>query len=88
MRDERNSNLPPPNVLEALRIPRAEQIETLTDRRAIAVLGIWPRLPGYFCVEPDLLTPAEIEALRRRAKENSAYFRQAFADLRLRGPSR
>lgn len=30
----------------------------------------------------DMLTPYEIAALRRRAKENAAYFRKAFAHLR------
>jgi hypothetical protein len=36
----------------------------------------------YFVVPPEMLTPEEIAALRRRAKENSAYFRKAFAHLR------
>ena len=40
-----------------------------------------PRRP-YFLVEPDLLTPAEIARLRQRAKDNSAYYRKAFAHLR------
>jgi hypothetical protein len=31
---------------------------------------------------PDMLTPAEIAALRREAKETSAYARRVFADLR------
>jgi hypothetical protein len=29
-----------------------------------------------------MLTPSEIEALRGRAKENSAYYRKAFAHLK------
>ena len=37
---------------------------------------------GYFQVEQGLLTTAEIDALRREAKENSAYARKAFVHLR------
>jgi hypothetical protein len=45
-----------------------------------------PRCPiGYFLVAPEMLTTAEVEALKRRAKERSAYFRKAFAHLRRTG---
>jgi len=32
--------------------------------------------------ELDLLTPEEVAALRKQAKENSEYFKKAFAHLR------
>jgi hypothetical protein len=38
--------------------------------------------PPWFCAAPDLLTAREIEAIRRRAKENSAFYQKAFAHLK------
>jgi hypothetical protein len=60
-----------PNVISLADERRAR------EQRAAARL----QLVGWR-VPPDMLTPEEIAALRRRAKENAAYFREAFAHLR------
>jgi hypothetical protein len=73
MREPLNSNLPPPELLAALRIPRAEQVRAM---------GAWQRAMRDPWRRDWLLAPFEIAALRREAKANSAYFRAAFADLR------
>jgi hypothetical protein len=41
-----------------------------------------PAPPEPTAQTPGRLTPEEIEALKRRAKERSAYFKKAFAHLR------
>jgi hypothetical protein len=35
-----------------------------------------------YCLESEMLTPSDIEQLRREAKEDNAYFQKAFAHLR------
>jgi hypothetical protein len=67
----RNPTIPPRHVLQALRsgVRRAEN---------------WSSRHHPLLVKPDMLTPEEIAALRQRAKERSAYYRKAFAHLRLK----
>jgi hypothetical protein len=64
-----------PNVVSLADARRAR------ERRAAARM----QFVGWRAVE--MLTPEEVAALRRRAKENSAYFREAFAHLRPKPPA-
>jgi hypothetical protein len=41
-----------------------------------------PKRPAGTFIVTEMLTPEEIERLKRRAKENSAFYRKAFAHLR------
>jgi hypothetical protein len=73
MHDTPNPTMAPPHVLAALLVPRADQVWAMAAwSRAVADpwRGKW------------VLTPFEIAALRRRAKERSTYLREAFAHLR------
>jgi hypothetical protein len=47
--------------------------------RALPLAAVRVQFVGW---RAEMLTPEEIAALRRRAKENSAYFRKVFAHLR------
>jgi len=48
-----------------------------------------PKQPKRFpaLAELDMLWPEEIADLRKQAKEDSAYFKKAFAHLRLKQPN-
>ena len=64
----RNPTMPPPHVVQALR--------SGVRRRPRRIIRPFP------FIEVELLSDDEVDELRRQAKENSAYFRKAFAHLR------
>jgi hypothetical protein len=68
----RNPTLPPPHVMAALRVPRADQVWALC---------VWKRAAADPWRRNTLLTPFEIAALRRRGKARSEFYRKAFAHL-------
>jgi hypothetical protein len=42
-----------------------------------------PKRPAGTFIVTEMLTPEEIERLRRKAKENSARYRQRFGDFKI-----
>jgi hypothetical protein len=69
--------------------------EVLSGAAAVAAAAVVPAVPplrrgshhaGHFVVR-DMLTPDEIADLRRKAEAASAFYREAFGNLRMaRGP--
>jgi hypothetical protein len=76
-----------------MRLKAHDNVFSLAERRRVreeqqaAEMGVPPggvMFVGFQMKQSsEMLTPSEIQSLRQRAKENSAFYRKAFANLTL-----